>query len=151
MRYQDFVKDNFHKLPADMKSTEKIKRIAAAWRKMKSISVEGSGIGSDVGSVVDSIGSLFGLGLPEPGSGGAMTKKPRRKRAPRTAGAGIGSDVGSVVDSIGSLFGLGLPEPGSGGAMTKKPRRKRTAGAGLDNDNVGNLLGHLLGGGIGSD
>lgn len=41
-----------------------------------------------MGHVVDSIGSLFGLGLSE--------------------GGGIGSDVGSVVDSIGSLLGFGL-------------------------------------------
>ena len=33
MNYRDFVKENFHKLPADMKATEKMKKIGQMWRK----------------------------------------------------------------------------------------------------------------------
>ena len=57
MKYQDFVKVNFHKLPADMKPTEKIKKIAAAWRDRKGSGGDatGGGIGTDVGHVVDTV------------------------------------------------------------------------------------------------
>ena len=109
--YTDFVKANFHKLPATMKATDKMRSLGAAWRKMKADAgtpiaprkarkprarkTKGAGIGSDVGQVVDSLGSLLGFGL-------------KKKRTRKTKGGGIGSDVGHVVDSLGSLLGFGL-------------------------------------------
>lgn len=35
MQYREFVKEHFHKLPKDMKTTEKISEIAKMWRDYK--------------------------------------------------------------------------------------------------------------------
>ena len=83
MNYRDFVKENFHNLPADMKAKEKMKKIGEMWRKqtgkspmpkkMKGGRVVGGGILNDindtmeiadaampiVGSIAEGIGSLF--------------------------------------------------------------------------------------------
>lgn len=68
-----------------MKATEKIKKIAAAWRERKGSGgdVIGGGIGSDVGQVVDSIGSLFGLGLAAPVETSKTKKKNEQKESKR--------------------------------------------------------------------
>ena len=71
----------------------------------------GKGIGSDLGGVVDGIGHLFGLGLPDaPAYSSVGGHLHRRKQPKALTGKGIGSDIGGVVDGIGSLFGLGLPK-----------------------------------------
>lgn len=98
MMYKDFVKANFHKLPASMSAQEKMKKIAEAWRasghsknttsktktkmthKRTKAKEEGAGLFGSIGDAVDSVGSLFGFGLekkkgrgrPRKAKGGAM-------------------------------------------------------------------------------
>ena len=101
MKYTEFVKANYDKV-RNLPAKQRMKAIAEMWKKSKGGAVAGGGIGSDIGNAVDSIGSLFGLGLEKRKRG-----RPAKKGG-AVAGGGVGSDIGNAVDSIGSLFGLGL-------------------------------------------
>lgn len=112
--YRAFVKANFHKLPADMKATEKMKKIGAMWRARKA---GGGGLFGDIGNAVDGVSGLFGLGLkPKRGRG-----RPRKN----AKGAGFFSKLGDGMmnDVIMRMVG---------GAMHKKKGARKTRGAGFN-------------------
>jgi hypothetical protein len=132
MQYKDFIKANFHKLPADMTAPEKMKALGKMWssEKTKTVPVtkkakggelnenaeNGAGLFGNIGSGIDAVGSLFGFGLD---GKKRRAGRPRKEKKHVTGGelnanpengegAGLFGDIGSGIDSIGSLFGFGL-------------------------------------------
>jgi len=149
MKYTDFVKAHFHKLPANMSAKEKMKKIAELWRAQKgqahaqgqaqahahARSAKGAGVFGSIGNAVDGVGSLFGLGLEK-------HKKKGRGRPRKSAkggsienpeGAGIFGSIGDAVDGVGSLFGLGLEKHKKGRG---RPRKSAKGGAILYNGEI---------------
>ena len=94
----------------------------------KRITRKGKGIFGDIGSAVDSVGGLFGLGLPK--------RKPVARRVKKggdaytSSGGGIFSDIGSAVDGVGHMLGLGLTKRGgdayvsTGGSVRERRGRR---------------------------
>ena len=140
MKYTEFVKANYDKV-RNLPAKQRMKAIAEMWKKSKGGAVAGGGIGSDIGNAVDSIGSLFGLGLEKRKRG-----RPAKKGG-AVAGGGIGSDIGNAVDSIGSLFGLGL-EKRKRGRPAKKGGAVAGGGVGSDIGNAVDSIGSLFGLGL---
>jgi hypothetical protein len=142
MAYKDVVREMFAKHKG--KPPKEIMRMASAeWQKMKSgkssKSVKGAGMFGDIGHGVDSVASLFGLGLEKPKRG-----RPRAGavavRNPTRAG-GLFGDIGTGVDSISSLFGLGLEKP-KAGALTHSTRRGRPRAGGVSAGGLFGDIGH---------
>ena len=107
MEYKDVVRQTFAKHKGmGMKPQAIMKLASLEYNKIKGKgkgkSPKGAGLFGDIGHGIDSISSLFGLGL----------KKPKMMKGKGKAkGAGLFGDLGTGIDSIGSLFGLGLKKP----------------------------------------
>ena len=123
MAYKDVVREMFAKHKG--KPPKEIMRMASAeWQKMKggksAKSAKGGGMFGDIGHGVDSVASLFGLGL-EPK---AVARRGRPRGGGVSAGdvsaGGLFGNIGSGVDSVASLFGLGLERPAYAGALRRK-------------------------------
>ena len=138
MNYREFVKANFHKLPASMAAKDKMKKIGEMWRASGHSSgvaktTKGSGIISDL---------LGGIGLGMKPKKSMKTKKSMKaKKAMKPAkGSGLLSGM------LGS-FGLGFePEMGGevvGGAAKKAKKAKGRGVAGGDVAGGGILSGLL--------
>jgi len=147
MAYKDVVREMFAKHKG--KPPKEIMRMASAeWQKMKggksSKSVKGAGMFGDIGHGVDSVASLFGLGLEKPKRGrpraGAVAVKNPTRAGRITSAGGLFGDIGSGVDSISSLFGLGLEKP-KGGALTHSTRARGRSRAG--SVSAGGLFGDI--------
>jgi hypothetical protein len=110
MNYREFVKENFHKLPASMPAKDKMKKIGEMWRK----SGHSSGKGVS-GGAVDMMLNDIGLGV----SGGKM-------KAKKSKG---GSFVGGMLESL--LGGdKGMLKVPVGGKMKKVNKSKAMKSAG---------------------
>lgn len=131
MNYRDFVKSNFHKLPASMAAKDKMKKIGEMWRasghskggsvaggamkkrvmKAKAGDVEGGGILSGL------LGSI-GLGVEPKKSmkakagsvaGGAMKKRVKKAKAGSVAGGDV--EGSGMLSSLLGAVGLGVDKP----------------------------------------
>ena len=126
MLYREFVKMNFHKLPHTLSAKEKMKELGKMWKQSgHAKKMQGKGLGSTLGSVVDSV---FGLGMEKKQRG-----RPKKHHKRVAEGAGLGSSIGSVVDSV---FGLGMEKPKK---ARGRPKRSSEKGKGL----LGNIIGSV--------
>ena len=149
MAYKDVVREMFAKHKG--KPPKEIMRMASAeWQKMKggksAKSAKGGGMFGDIGHGVDSVASLFGLGL-EPK---AVARRGRPRGGGVSAGdvsaGGLFGSIGSGVDGVASLFDLGLDKPKKAGALTHSTRgRGRPRGGGVSAGDVsaGGLFGNI--------
>jgi len=116
MNYREFVKQNFHKLPADMAAKDKMKKIGEMWRSQsgkqsmpkttkakktmkatKATKAEGKGL---LGMIFPPA-QLLGLGV-EP-------KKMKKAKGKGVAGGNV-EGGGIISDAIFSAMGLGMPD-----------------------------------------
>lgn len=133
MQYKDFVQKYIKSSQlANLKQTDKMKKIGEMWRqfKLNGHEPQGGNLGEDM---LAGMHDLFGLGLKK-------KAKPRRT----TQGAGFFGDLGNTADTVGHLFGFGME-----GKKQRKPRKK-AQGAGLFGDigNAADGIGHMFGLGL---
>lgn len=144
MNYREFVKENFHKLPASTPAKDKMKQIGAMWQKTK-----GKG-----GGVISSTLAEFGLGMKK-----KSTKKAKGGdlRSMLSSFDGLGMKKkstkkgkgGGLISSGLAMLGLGMPEEGGrvvGGGML--PPDLMNALHALQAAGKGGSVGGSVGGGL---
>ena len=158
--YQDFVKTNYHKLPANLSATERMSALAKLWRShngttkpTKKVSkggdltndltdANGSGFFSDLGNGIDAVSSLFGFGLEKP------KKKPGRPRKSVKGGELNENESGSgFMDDMMHLGGGNLANPSAdqmiseqGGKLHKRVSKKQQQQHDLNNNELFALI-----------
>lgn len=138
MMYKEFIKANFHKLPADLSAKEKMVKLAEMWHSSKSKTKskskkpeEGAGLFGSIGDAVDSVGSLFGLGLEKKhkAKGGAISGGNEKRKPGRPRKVKGGEFVG---DTLANLFG--------GDVKQKQTKRKQKKQHELTHDELMKLV-----------
>jgi hypothetical protein len=135
MNYRQFVKENFHKLPASMAAKDKMKKIGQMWRASghsssgASKTTKGAGI---LSGLLDGIG----LGMKPKKSMKSKAKKVVKGKPTKAKGSGI---LSGLLDSVG----LGMEQVPTGGMVVGgagKRMRKRKGGAVAGGDVAGGGL-----------